>query len=228
LRSVIMEEERVLESMRIPAEAGTSSGVSAADAQFAAAHRPRHLGSAVAEANRIAENAREMQKKKAKRKRAAVEDVSDEAPAPEGYERRLHLNRQSAAAARVRRETYIKTLESSLSAMESENIKLEEQVSVLRSNVAKTQGEIEKLNLKLHYMSRALPETPVPPLDACESNAVLEPEHILEPTSDPSFQFFDFDKDDTDPILQQYLESYPTLADSELPISPSDPSAPAA
>mmetsp|Transcript_2193 Transcript_2193/g.4922 ORF Transcript_2193/g.4922 Transcript_2193/m.4922 type:complete len:232 (-) Transcript_2193:128-823(-) len=224
IRSVIEEEEVGRRGFggQVEVEGGLMAGgdgVRCGGEAGSRGHRRKRSLSAVAEANRIAEDARETEKSKAKRKRTPVEDMQD--GSPEGYERRLHLNRQSAAAARVRRDTYIKALETSLSSMEQENIRLEDDVASLRAVVARMRGEVEKLNLKLQYSTRSVSASPVSMLAVTEK--VSDPNE----TQEAPFQFLELDKDATDPMLQHYIESYPSTG-FDLPMSQGEPGAPGA
>lgn len=170
------------------------------------ARRPRRL-TAVDEANRRAEAAREQHKselKKNKRKRGqAVDDEQEEHEA--GYDRRLHLNRQSAAAARVRRDTYIKELENSLNAIESENIELQDIVEALREERNRLHTEVEKLQLQLQYM---VPASTVQQ----QQTVVLQPETQQSIGDEIAASFAaELDKETMAVMLQQYMEIYPSL-----------------
>mmetsp|Transcript_8282 Transcript_8282/g.14997 ORF Transcript_8282/g.14997 Transcript_8282/m.14997 type:complete len:223 (-) Transcript_8282:138-806(-) len=154
-------------------------------------HRP--IGrTAVAEAQRRAESAREEHKKALKRKRNDDSgSAEDNKPPSEGYERRLHLNRQSAAAARVRRETYTKELEKSLNDLEGQNIGLHETVMSLQRERDQLKSEVEMLKLRVEYIS------------AVQNNQSAQ----AAPAADNLSTFFAEEKEVQVEVLQHWMEA---------------------
>lgn len=78
------------------------------------------------------------------------------------YERRLELNRQSAAVSRVRRREYVKELEEKLVGVEKEKLNLESQVAVigdenerLRLELKSLQSQLGSSNMSLKSAARA-------------------------------------------------------------------------
>lgn len=97
----------------------------------------------------LAKSEAEQVRESFKAKKAVVPEVetpqgaSEEVANAHKYERRLKMNRQSAAASRVRRDAYIRALEKHLAALEAKYIDLQEeyeaskeQTAMLRSLVA--------------------------------------------------------------------------------------------
>jgi len=101
---------------------------------------------AVAEAKRKAEDARDEHKKRLRISRD--EKGSDD----DSKGRKLHLNRDSAAASRVSQSVYIKELEHSLNQIETQYISLCHNELKLQVKYAQLKSENERLESKLEYI----------------------------------------------------------------------------
>ncbi len=71
------------------------------------------------------------------------------------YNRRLELNRQSAAVSRVRRRAYVEELEGKLMHVEREKLNLEDQVGVMQSENHKLREQMRHLHEQLANSTRA-------------------------------------------------------------------------
>mmetsp|Transcript_15994 Transcript_15994/g.41122 ORF Transcript_15994/g.41122 Transcript_15994/m.41122 type:complete len:314 (+) Transcript_15994:272-1213(+) len=143
------EEAPVKGEVSAKDEVNVKVEMSAVDA-VAAARRKRDA----VEAARIrAESAREAFKSRAVGDRGRMKRKAEAECTPvekqEKYSRRLHLNRQSAAAARVRREVYIAGLEEGLSKMEASRDALAEKVVELGRGNQELKSEVERLRAAL-------------------------------------------------------------------------------
>lgn len=65
------------------------------------------------------------------------------------YQRRLALNRESAAVSRVRRREYVKLLEEQLVSAERERVKLATELSNMQRQHSKLRNHLEKLEGKI-------------------------------------------------------------------------------
>ncbi|KAA8497101.1 hypothetical protein FVE85_0830 [Porphyridium purpureum] len=178
---------------------------------------------AVAQAQRVAEEAREAHKAELKNRKRKMPEESESdtqnAHALDKYGRRLHLNRQSASAARVRREVYITALEGSLNAMETQNHTLEKTVEALRREKQELNRELEVLRLHMHYQQQqqqpqtvtkseqvaalAAEEDRAPAVDAGSSSAA--PENNSEACGFDGW--VDLDKDEFAAMVAAYVDT---------------------
>ena len=71
------------------------------------------------------------------------------------YERRLKMNRRSAAASRVRRDAYIKSLEKHLDALDEKNRNMELGLVAAREETAQLRRMVPR-------QVRNVPEVPIP------------------------------------------------------------------
>lgn len=130
------------------------------------------VSSAIEEAKQNAQERADKFAQKRKRTRAAAQhdgpgknngsDSGDERePGTAGdlkkkrYNRRLELNRQSAAVSRVRRRAYVEELEGKLILVEREKMTLEDQVSVMTNENGKLQQQLRHLHEQLSDSRRA-------------------------------------------------------------------------
>lgn len=80
------------------------------------------------------------------------------------YNRRLELNRQSAAVSRVRRRAYVEELEGKLIHVEREKLNLEDQVSVMQTENMKLREQMRHLHEQLSSSrTSAAPQYPSMP-----------------------------------------------------------------
>ncbi len=130
---------------------------------------------AILAANQAAERVREEFKKKTSRSRRSsaankngAGPLDEEADKAGRYDRRLKMNRQSAAASRVRREAYIKALEQQL-------LLEHERFSTLRAEFDAERAAHSKLRSDVES-ARVLAAAPVQPKPALQPQMQVEPE----------------------------------------------------
>jgi len=191
---------------------------------------------AVEEANKIAERARQEHKVQLKTK-IKKGDRENDVPGENKksninkYDRRLHLNRQSASAARVRREVYIHALEVALNKMEAEKYDIQDKLDKAEQEKKTMAREIEQLRADIAEREREKTHLAQPHIDQAQIQPYIPPQqqpvhdqymyiqpqtsahhHHHQDDHDSAVDFFStFNKEEYQAQLDMFLDANPDL-----------------
>lgn len=150
----------------------------------------------IRKAHELAESVREKFKKRTKKERDEAKlnavAVSEDADKAVRYDRRLQMNRQSAAASRVRREAYIKALEKVLVEEDAKHKQLEAELLAERTANKKLVGELTAARSTASGSVQSQVTARVSPLGASSSSiSVVELEVASCQALSPNMQLID-------------------------------------